>query len=145
MARKRWKLAVALVAALGVVAMLPCTLDLLAWSGSPIRKLMIKVPRTRDARLVGTWRGTWRFLDEPNLRPKVTEFRSEGTGWFSLGEYHYPFEWGTEDGVLYTRRMATDSWSARHFRYGFSTDQKTVQFVGAGPMFDLVCAEMHRQ
>jgi hypothetical protein len=84
---------------------------------------LIKVPRTKDPRLVGTWRGTWKFLDEKAARYRETTFRSDGTGSFSEEHRHnMPFDWGTEDGVLYTRRMATDAWSRRRIPYKLSKD-----------------------
>jgi hypothetical protein len=105
---------------------------------------LIKLPRTRDSRLVGTWKGTWRLMDDPELRPRVTTLRNDGTGeCVDHSDIRTVFEWGTEDGRIYTRRMATDAWSGRSHAYKFSADDRNVWF-SPYRMFDTFSSEMHR-
>jgi hypothetical protein len=138
-ARRRWKI----LLGCGLTCAIAASCILLSPLYMDVDYFLIKVPRTKDPRLVGTWRGTWKFLDEKAARYRETTFRSDGTGSFSEEHRHnMPFDWGTEDGVLYTRRMATDAWSRRRIPYKLSKD--AAEFKGV-KMFDLVTAKMKRQ
>jgi hypothetical protein len=123
-------------AALGAIVVVLFSFPALFWFGY----YRIKLPRSRDADLVGTWRGNWVFFDEP--RTTTVTFRSDGTGQSS--QRAGPFDWGTEDGVLYTRRMATDAWSGTRRTYRIAPDRGSVAFSKSG-MFDLVTREMTRE
>lgn len=119
-------------------------LDPEAW-----QSLLIKLPRTHDRRIVGTWRGTLPSPGDPVPRTRTTLFRADGTGTFELtgppGKpgLSFKFQWGTEGGVLYTKRMATDSWSATNRKYSVSTDGNTLSFSKGG-RFDVVTTTMKR-
>ena len=83
-------------------------------------------------------------MDEPEIRIRVTQLRSDGTGLtYSDGKLKAGFEWGTEGGILYTRRMAVDAWSGSSHEYHLSADGRRADFSKVA-MFDLVSAEMHR-
>ena len=133
-----------LAASLLGVCMLSC-LVLVPYEGSPLKRALIKLPKARDSRLVGTWSGSWQFLDELPLRSRVTELRSDGFGSTKDdGRPRGSFEWGTENGVLFTRRRAVDSWAGEQHAYVLSPDRKSVSFSGVS-MFSLVASRMNRR
>jgi len=134
---------VAIVAATMTI-LFTCDITFLG-AGGWVAYYRIKLPRGHDASLLGTWKGTWRVMDEQTIQSRVTVFRADGTGqWSDNARFRMPFDWGTEEGVLYTRRMATDAWSGRRHRYRFSSDKNGVHFDGQR-MFDLVSSDMRRQ
>jgi|GEM_PF-6128200 len=92
-------------------------------------KWSIKLPREHDSALVGTWQNRKSAIasEDPPILVSTT-FNADGTGSFLMHDgYHPPFEWGTENGVLYTRRMATDAWSGSHWPYRLQGNQITFQ------------------
>ncbi|MDR3689541.1 MAG: hypothetical protein P4L46_09195 [Fimbriimonas sp.] len=106
---------------------------------------LIKLPRSRDARLVGTWQGIKHTTDGSKIRTVETVFQANGKGISSIDDvYRVSFDWGVEGGVLYTRRMATDAWSASSHPYTLSADRQTAGFKHIR-MFDFVCADMKRK
>lgn len=129
----------------GTVLLLPVLDFVLQPSGSQIMRWSIKLPRTRDPRLVGAWSGMRLVMDKAEPRTLVSTFRADGTGSFSHnGSEGVPIEWGTEAGVLYTRRMATDAWSGTSHPYALSGDGKNVSFQKCR-LFDLVAPTMSRR
>jgi hypothetical protein len=106
----------------------------------------IKLPRMGDHRIVGEWKGTWKLSDDPEPRHRITTFRPDGTGVWTDPErgFHLTFDWGTENGVIFTKRMATDAWSGTNRLYSLSPNKQTIQFSKART-FDLVCKTMTRQ
>lgn len=132
---RRWAIATTVV--VGVIVPLH-----LFWP--EIEFALIKLPRPRDPNLVGTWSGEDKRLGpEMNLRVTTT-FRADGTGSYSLnGDDRNKFDWGTEGGTLYTRRMATDAWSGRAHTYRISADGRSAEFVTNRP-FETVAPRMVR-
>lgn len=140
--RRSGKIGIAIIVAL----VLLCPLMIYTWHPeSLLDPYLIKLPHTRDPRLFGTWHGPWRFMDEPQARGRTTIFREDGTG-LSVedGERYGPkFTWGTEDGVLFTKRVETDAWVGTNRGYSLSADGQALKFSKAR-MFDLVAKEMKR-
>lgn len=96
-----------------------------------------KVPNDRDPRLVGRWTGTprpaWkvRLAQETKqpLEPATYELKSDGTG-LALSERggRRSFIWGTDDGVLQIKYLATDYWPTPRYPYRFSQKGDKVSF-----------------
>ena len=139
---KRWlKGGLWIVFATGVLFGILETVDAGFW----IHKWTIKLPQTRDLRLVGQWTGTWTLSDDPTPRLRITTFRANGTGeWTDPSRgFHLPFEWGTEKGVLYTRRLATDWWTGEQRGYSITPGRSEIKYTYART-FDPVCTSMKR-
>lgn len=132
-----------LTIALSVVIGIPCLL--MVFGPLVVDRIdywRIKLPATRDLRLVGKWQGAWKFLDEPEPRSRTTILRPDGVGECWDGDRLMTgFSWGTESGVLYTRRMAVDAWSATSHAYAIGPNGRSIEFAKVR-MFDLVAQMM---
>lgn len=139
------KIVVAILAIPGALVLAPIVMEPIDTWLKQIKANQIKVPSAHDARLIGTWKGSWKFLDDPENQSRTTNLRADGTGdWSVFGHRPRPFTWGTENGLFYTKFMATDAWAGWSHQYRLSTDQKKVSFSQT-KTFDVVCEYMQRQ
>lgn len=92
-----------------------------------IRGSFIFVPGERDPRVVGRWDGFWTF--EEIKEPRTLVFAADGV--WSDGERSMigprRSTWGTKDGRLHVKWLATDHWVGRAFPYSLSRDGKTLR------------------
>jgi hypothetical protein len=89
------------------------------------------MPGPGDRRLVGKWIGTAGYYQDKML----LEFKADGTG--SSRTIEHPkwqtvFDWGTNDGVLHLRWLATDHWPRRTRAYVISANGNVITIEGKG-------------
>jgi hypothetical protein len=109
-----------LFAFIGLVAF--CVIDL-----AFLRGTFLWVPGAHDSRLVGSWK------DVGHVRPGGSDFyvwtvqlNPDGTG---FSPRHGRFWWGTSEGVIYVKYMATDAWVKIHAKYLFEAKGSRVSFA----------------
>jgi hypothetical protein len=105
-----------------------------------ITKYIVYVPVGHDERLVGEWHGRRQVFGDGPWKNVVTVFNSDGTG-KTLGTTK--FDWGTQDGVVYFRYLATDAWAPERIPYAVNDGGRKVEFMKRG-WCEIVAPEMLR-
>ena len=81
---------------------------------------LIRVPSTRDPRLVGSWSGVW------SNGNRTIVLNADGTG---IEVDRGKLQWGTQHGTLYMKcRSAGEGWDGFSSFYGVATSGHTVEF-----------------
>ena len=114
----------------------------MGWQDSPIYWALIKLPHTRDTRLVGQWR-TSPSGSTTYCRAVLLTADGNGKCFHGKDGAWWPFAWGTAGGVLYTGAMIVDAFQGERHPYTLSSDGKGLT-IGYGHMF-LVAPTMNRQ
>lgn len=106
---------------------------------------LVKLPQTRDARLVGKWQG---HAKDPWGGPPddlTLTLSPDGKAGYALkNDPTTKCEWGTEDGLLYFREFSVDAWGGSTFPYKLSGDGRVASFSGIEE-FGPVAPEMRLQ
>ena len=91
------------------------------------RGWLIFVPRERDSRLVGRWAGVWTGPGWPV--PRTLTFTADGAWGEGKRSTTGPRRstWGTKDGRLHVKWLATDYWDGKSFPYSVSKDGRVLR------------------
>lgn len=119
-------------------------MTLFSHGGQP--KWLVPLPKSHDHRLAGKWSGTWQPISDVPRQRRTAILKPDGTGeWFDEEEMHHPFEWGTEDGFIFTRQAGVDSWVGERCLFRLSPDEKTIAISKPRKWFGAFTNDMRRE